>query len=234
MADPRRKKCNVRSVTRWAAATSKQSTHAAQSTVSLVLVFARTMRRRQRPGEPREGTFEAHLPRSWTLSGTAHGSFYCDSRFKPERLSTPSSNDCINFGKLSSEAVGMHSGIPPQVRPRPSSSVNIMLRNPAVRDGYVSSEPIGFHTKVLPRKTSIPSLRTKLPQVRARHFDCSSGVSLHALVRILPTRHGAEHPLSHSLSCTDAHRSCKGRAYLDDDTAHFGRDWQAPTCTNTR
>lgn len=121
---------------------------------------------------PREGTFEAQLPRSWTTSSTQTGNFYNDPAWQPVRSRPQSAsakvmaNASIREGRLSSEAVGMHSGIRPMVRPRPASDVTVMLRNPAVRDGYVSSEPIGNHTGFQPRKTTEPSERTELPQTR--------------------------------------------------------------------
>ena len=64
-------------------------------------------------------------------------------------------NPHIREGVLTSETVGLHTGIKPLVRPRPASDVTIMLRNPAVRDGHVSSEPVGNHTGVPPRRTAV-------------------------------------------------------------------------------
>jgi len=76
------------------------------------------------------------------------------------------SNTCIREGKISSEAVGTHTGFTPSVRPRPASDVTVMLRNPVIRDGYVSSEPIGNHTGFPPRRTADPAERARLPQTR--------------------------------------------------------------------
>lgn len=75
-------------------------------------------------------------------------------------------NSAIRDGKLSSEVVGLHSGIKPMQRPRPASHATVMLRNPCIRDGYVSSEPIGLHTGFPPRKTDLPSQRVGLPKTR--------------------------------------------------------------------
>ena len=75
-------------------------------------------------------------------------------------------NPSLSNGRLSSDVIGMHTGIAPMVRPRPPTPATIMLQNPAVRDGYVSSEPIGLHTGVRPRKTSTPSERVRLPATR--------------------------------------------------------------------
>jgi hypothetical protein len=133
----------------------------------------RNARMRASFGKPRDGTFEAHQPRLWTLSSTETGSHHAkDPRFKPVRMRPQSAhamyqrNPAIRDGKLSSEVVGFQTGFKPMQRPRPAAAATIMLRNPVIRDGYVSSEPIGMHTGVAPRKTQDPAQRTHLPRNR--------------------------------------------------------------------
>lgn len=123
-------------------------------------------------GGPRDGTFEAHTPKSWSVSSHEAGSHIKDPRFKPVRQRPQSAhaslqrNPCTAYGRLSSEAVGAQSGFKPMVRPRPPSDATVMLCNPVIRDGYVSSEPIGNHTGTMPRRTTIPAERTRLPSNR--------------------------------------------------------------------
>lgn len=114
----------------------------------------------------REGTFEAHLPRSWSTSSSVSGAFHGIARSRPTTASTQPRNPCVYEGKISSEAVGLHTGFKPLVRQRPASHATIMMRNPCVRDGHVSSEPIGLHTGVPPRRTTDPSIRVSLPECR--------------------------------------------------------------------
>ena len=125
--------------------------------------------------EAREGTFEAHLPRSWTVSSAQTGNHYTNPEWRPSRPRPPSamskmlSNPNISQAKITSEAIGMHTGMRPGVRPRPASDATIMMCNPAVRDGHVSSEVVGRHTGVPPRLVSRmddPCERTHLPSNR--------------------------------------------------------------------
>lgn len=122
---------------------------------------------------PRDGTFPAHLPNSWTLSSADCGSHFKNNpAYKPVRPRPQSAmakvlaNPPNHVGRLSSEACGYFTGIQPAVRLRPASDVTIQLRNPAIRDGSVSSESIGLHTGVPPRKTADPRERTHLPKTR--------------------------------------------------------------------
>ena len=133
---------------------------------------------RSRPGsamakravfEPREGTFEAHLPKSWTVTSAETGSHSAIRPARPRPQSAHAklmANVHIREGRLTSETVGLHTGVNPLVRQRPASDATVQLRNPAIRDGFVSSEPIGMHTGVAPRKTRDPRTRTSLPQTR--------------------------------------------------------------------
>ena len=112
---------------------------------------------------PREGTFEAHQPSSWSVSTAAYGNFYINSQPRfvatPGARRTPSShaslfqNPSVRLGRISSEAVGVHTGVEPKVRERPPSVTTVQNRNPALRDGSVSSEAVGLHARA-PRTPS--------------------------------------------------------------------------------
>ena len=113
---------------------------------------------------PREGTFEAHQPSSWSSSAaSSYGAFYVNSRLAAPRTRPPSA---VELGRISSEAVGVHTGVRPATRERPASVMTVQLKNPAVRDGRVSSEAVGWHAGAdgwRPRTTVNPAERTCLP-----------------------------------------------------------------------
>lgn len=115
-----------------------------------------------------QGTFEAHAPRTWTRSSDAVGSHYEASGLKLELQSrrrppsAPLRNCGIINGRLSSEIIGLHTGVSPLARQRPPSKATMHFQNPAVRDGTVSSEPYGFFAGIKPRRLrpqSAPSWR---------------------------------------------------------------------------
>ena len=104
----------------------------------------------------RDGLFESHQPRHWTVSSAKVGSHLMEPRWQPPKRPRPPTahsltlrNPANRQGKLSSEAIGAWcANFPPMVRIRPASDVTIQLRNPMVAKGLISSEPIGLHTGV--------------------------------------------------------------------------------------
>ena len=137
------------------------------------------LRNRNRPGtaprdwrKPKEGTFAAHLPNSWTVSSYEAGSHYGIKAVRKPPLSGNAkvlANPCVREGRLSSESVGIFSGIKPAFRPRPASEATVMLKNPCIADGYVSSEPVGHFAWAEgfpPRRTMDPAERVHLPKSR--------------------------------------------------------------------
>ena len=120
---------------------------------------------------PREGTFVAHQPSSWTTSSAECGGHVRDQykapRPRPQSaMAKVLANPPNHIGRLSSEAVGFETGIKPAVRPRPASDATVQLRNPAIAHGTVSAEVIGLYTVFPPRKTDDPQERNRIPRSR--------------------------------------------------------------------
>jgi len=100
-------------------------------------------------------------------------------------------NAAVRCGKLSSEAVGLHTGVAPAFRPRPASQTTINLRNPAIRDGKLSSDPIGLHTGVVPQR---PRQRPNTAPIWRTGGRTSDDIGTHpAAPRVDPSNRTAMH-----------------------------------------
>jgi len=104
--------------------------------------------------EARDGTWEAHQPKSWSSNTFDNVGAGLGERWRPGSRGRPPSAHVMfarnrsNQGRLASEQVGAWTGFKPMVRPRPASQTTIMLQNPCIREGIISSDPIGLHEGV--------------------------------------------------------------------------------------